>query len=59
VQAPLENDFLTGHAFSPVNREEMIDWMFKVFKVLRGLSTKTFFVTISIMDSYFNANHLK
>ena len=31
----------------------LVDWLVKVFRVFKMLSTKTFFITVAIMDSFF------
>lgn len=42
---------LEGHDFSLEIRSKLLDWMIKVFEVM-GLESKTFFVTVNIMDLY-------
>ena len=51
----INKDFLENHEITRYNRAEIIDWMLQVFKVIKKLSTKTFFIVVKIMDFYFIA----
>lgn len=62
-QEPFDKEsvkFLKGHEINLKNRTNMVDWMRQVFRVVKALSTQTFFIAVSIMDSFlYNLNKEK
>eukprot|EP00347_Sterkiella_histriomuscorum_P013697 403363713 len=48
-------DFLAGHNIKDEYRTRMVDWMIQVYRVLRVQNPQTFFLSISLMDRYFEA----
>lgn len=51
-------DILSNHNIKEDHRAKMIDWLIQVFRVFRGSADQTFFLTISIMDRYFELKNL-
>ncbi|CDW84091.1 UNKNOWN [Stylonychia lemnae] len=45
------------HGLSMNNRQKMVNWMLQVLRVLEVVSTKTFILSVQIMDKYFLRNY--
>ena len=46
--------FLGGHDISVNIRSKLVDWIYKVIKIIR-FEEKTFFLTIELIDRYLSA----
>lgn len=52
------NSHLVGHLIDSFLRAKLIDWFVNVFSLM-GLQTRTFFITVNILDLYLKYSQLE